>query len=414
MASRRRLLRRIAGVTGLASLSGCVGFLPRLDDEAEDDLDLDLPPNPRADELPAGQHEWNDYLRRDTADTPLSPQYHVVLLLELEESPSIEAAQAVERAMRTLEGAYDWSSEGLLHTLAWGTDYFDRIGELDRAPIRRPEVLSRTDDPDLLDFDAALVLSSDVDSRLSAVESAMFGTAGELNGEPVENRLGDVFSRVEERTGFIGEGLPAAHADAEGIPSPDAIDEDAPMFMGFFSGRPGTQASEGRVTIDSGAFDGGTTMHLSYLEQNLDVWFESLDEAGRVARMFSPEAAPEDLEGFTDDVGFEHDPAENAGEHGVVGHHEKLRRARRDGEPLILRRDFNTIDDGHAGVHFLSFQESISDFVETRDAMNGWWLRDEHDAITGRRNNGILEFITVVSRANFYVPPRERRAFPLL
>ena len=412
MTSRRRLLARLASVTGLASLSGCTEFLSRSDDGG--DLDLGLSPNPMADALPVGQHEWNDYLRRDTRDTPLSPQHHAVLLLELEEPASVEAARTVERAMRTLEAAYDWSSEGLLHALAWGTGYFDRIGKLDRSPIRPPEVISRTDDPDLLDFDAALVLSSDVGSHLTAVESAMFGTAAELNGEPVEHRLGDVFSRVGKRTGFIGEGLPAAHADAEGIPAPDAVDEDAPMFMGFFSGRPGTQASEERITIDSGQFDGGTTMHLSHLRQNLDAWFDVLDQSARVAHMFSPEADPEDLKSFTDDVAFENEPAENASEHGVVGHHEKLLRARRDDEPIILRRDFNTVDDGHAGVHFLSFQESIADFVETRDAMNGWWLRDEHDAITSRRNNGILEFITVVSRANFYVPPREQRAFPLL
>lgn len=411
MASRRRILRRIAGVTGVSSLAGCVGFLDRSESP---DRDLDLPPNPLADDLPEGQHEWNDYLRRDTHDTPLSPRHHAVVLLELDESPSVEAARTVERAMRTLDAAYPWSSDGLLGALAWGTAYFERIGELDRAPIGPPEVLSRTDEPDLLDFDAALVLASDVESHPKAAEAAMFGDRNSVNGRDVEDRLGDVFSRVGRRTGFIGEGLPAAHADAEGIPSPDAVDEDAPMFMGFFSGRPGTQASEERVTIDSGEFEGGTTMHLSHLRQNLDAWFDVLDRSERVARMFSPEADPGDLDGFTDDVAFENDPTENAGEHGVVGHHEKLLRARRDGEPIILRRDFNTVDDGHAGVHFLSLQESIDDFVETRDAMNGWWLRRESDSIRDRKNNGILEFVTVTSRANFYVPPRERRSFPLL
>ena len=411
MASRRRILTRIAGITGVSSLSGCVGFLDRSDDS---DRDLGLPSNPLADELPDGQHEWNDHLRRDTHDTPLSPRHHAVVLLELDEPPSIEAARTVERAMRTLEAAYPWSSDGLLHVLVWGTAYFERIGELDRAPIEPPEVISRTDEPDLLDFDAALVMSSDVESHLKAAEAAMFDDRDAVNDEDVEDRLGDVFSRVGARTGFIGEGLPAAHADAEGIPNPDAVDEDAPMFMGFFSGRPGTQASEERVTIDSGEFAGGTTMHLSHLRQNLDAWYDVLDQSGRVARMFSPEADPEDLDGFTDDVSFENDPAENAADHGVVGHHEKLLRARRDGEPIILRRDFNTVDDGHAGVHFLSFQESIDDFVETRDAMNGWWLRRESDSIRDRKNNGILEFVTVTSRANFYVPPRDRRAFPLL
>ena len=32
------------------------------------------------------------------------------------------------------------------------------------------------------------------------------------------HRLGDVFSRIERHTGFIGDGFPAKHTDAEGIP----------------------------------------------------------------------------------------------------------------------------------------------------------------------------------------------------
>jgi len=78
----------------------------------------------------------------------------------------------------------------------------------------------------------------------------------------------------------------------------------------------------------------------------------------------------------------------------------------------VLRRDFNTADGGQAGVHFLSFQRSLDEFEKTRKAMNGWYLRDDHPRVRDRENNGILEFISVVSRANFYLPPRDERAFP--
>jgi hypothetical protein len=44
--------------------------------------------------------------------------------------------------------------------------------------------------------------------------------------------------------------------------------------------------------------------------------------------------------------------------------------------------------------------------------MNGWWVREENAAIEARKNNGIREFTRVGSRANFYVPPRDERAFP--
>nr|WP_276281670.1 hypothetical protein [Halorussus sp. DT72] len=154
----------------------------------------------------------------------------------------------MERALRTLESAYDWSPDGLLHALAWGTRYFERIGELDSAPVRRPRILSRTDDPDLLDFDAALVLASDAASHLRATEAAAFGDRDSLAGESVGARLGEVFDVAERRTGFRGAGLPVEHTDAEGIPENAPLSEGDRMFMGFRSGLRGTQASEDRVT----------------------------------------------------------------------------------------------------------------------------------------------------------------------
>ena len=45
-------------------------------------------------------------------------------------------------------------------------------------------------------------------------------------------------------------------------------------------------------------------------------------------------------------------------------------RARRSGRPLIISRDFDTVDGGEAGVHFVSLQRTIADFIKTREAMN--------------------------------------------
>ena len=404
MASRRRILHRLAALFGAAGLSGCSSLLAK---RAESPT-ADLPPNPRAGELPRRQHAWNDRLSHDDEGNALTPQYHRVFLLDLDVEPSDDAAATVELAMRTLESAFEYRSEGLLHMLAWGTKYFERLGALDSAPIRQPRVISRTDDPELLAFDAALVLASDVPSNLEATETAMFGSRSTLGDAGVEERLGDVFSVRSRRTGFMGEGLPAAHASAEGVPSD--IPDDAPMFTGFFSGRKGTQASEDDVTIQDGPHADGTTMHLSHLTESLDSWWEMAD-TDRVRKMFSAAFSPDDLPErgplpFADKV------SEHAREHGEVGHWEKVARAREDGKPLLLRRDFNTVDGGEAGLHFLSLQQQLQDFEKTRDAMNGWWLRDEHSEIRDRQNNGLLEFITVVSRANFYVPPRDERAFP--
>ncbi len=56
--------------------------------------------------------------------------------------------------------------------------------------------------------------------------------------------------------------------------------------------------------------------------------------------------------------------------YGVIGHAQTSARARRRGKPLIIRRDFNTIDGGQAGLHFVSIQRTIEDFITTRNAMN--------------------------------------------
>jgi len=332
--------------------------------------------------------------------------------LNLDVEPSDDAVRTVERGMRTIEAAFDWRADGLFHVLAWGTAYFKRIDKLGAAPISNPAVISRTDNPDLLEFDAVLILESDVPSQLVAVENAMFRSAETLNGEPVAHPLGDVFRIAEVRTGFLGAGLPARHADVEGIPA-GALSQDDPTFMGFFSDRQGTQASEDFVTIPDGRFAGGTTLHVSHLTQNLDTWWEGLDDIGRVARMFSPEFDPSDVPNFDSNVPFSDAVRDHAREFDVVGHHEKVAQVRREGKPIILRRDFNTTDGDHAGVHFLSFQRTLAHFRATRRAMNGWYVRDDSEAITDRENNGILNFIDVQSRANFYVPPRDRRAFPL-
>jgi hypothetical protein len=88
--------------------------------------------------------------------------------------------------------------------------------------------------------------------------------------------------------------------------------------------------------------------------------------------------------------------------------------ARRHGSPVIIRRDFDTVDGGRAGLHFVSLQRSIEDFVATRNAMNATGARNINPRVTGTRNNGINAFIDVRRRANYILPSRAQRSFPLL
>jgi deferrochelatase/peroxidase EfeB len=191
--------------------------------------------------------------------------------------------------------------------------------------------------------------------------------------------------------------------------------------MNFVSGFERNQASEGRVTIQEGPFAGGTTQHVSKIRLNLQQWYDQDSREQRVGKMFCPVHAAEGrVEGpghnLGNDSGMDGECVEDvdahAREHGTVGHAQKMAAdARREDEPLMLRRDFDSTDDGHAGLHFVAVQRSIVDFVETREAMNG--ERHAQESGVGQKlNNGILQYMTVLRRGNYLLPPREVRALP--
>ena len=52
--------------------------------------------------------------------------------------------------------------------------------------------------------------------------------------------------------------------------------------------------------------------------------------------------------------------------------------------------------------------------MTTRKAMNATSAQLQNPAITDTVNNGINEFIFVVKRANYMMPARAQRSFPLL
>ena len=135
--------------------------------------------------------------------------------------------------------------------------------------------------------------------------------------------------------------------------------------------------------------------------------------------MFCPAHAAEDkVEGVGENLGTDsgidecpEDVVDSGRREGVVGHSQKLSRARDDDSPLLLRRDFDSTDGGEASVHFLSLQRSIADFVETKQAMNGTDVAED-SAVGQRVNNGILQYMTVRRRGNYLLPPRSLRALP--
>jgi len=406
--SRRDYCRALVAVGGATALSACIS-------ESED---VDVPTGTDdPDSLPERQHAWNESLSRDDDGNVSPPEHHVLVALSLSTEPSDDGREQVEDALRTLERAYEWSNEGLLFTIGYTPAYFERFeAELpESVDLPEPEpIVGAVEEFD--EFDALLHLASDHSRVVLEAEEGLFGERDTLNGLEIVTDLTDVFERVEahRRTGFVGEGLPAEHTDLRGVP--DSIPDDAPFLMGFRSGFNESQATEDRVTIEAGPFADGTTEHVSSMRINLRQWFEQDNHWQRVAKLFSPEHADKELVGevgkrLTDSTALSTariEATEDDARSGVVGHAQKAARARDDGEPVLLRRDFNTVDGDEPGLHFLSLQEGIEEFVRVREAMEG---EDLSSSLT-HLNNGIRGYLSIDRRGSYLVPPRSMRALP--
>ena len=413
---RREFVKAAVAIGGSTALSACL--------ERETTPDLAAGPDDLS-TLPDRQHAWNGFLATDDHGNHVAPTHRLLLLLEYPGSgpPSPDDRETVEAALQTLERAYPRSHEGLLFTISYSRAYFDRFEDPlpESVDLPEPRALAPFEDPEFDRPDAVIHLASDYGSVALSAEEALLGNTDELNGVAVSNSLAGVFDRIDRRTGFVGNGQPAEHQDVTGIPDSKPVPEDSPLYMGFKSGFRKNQATEDAVTIRRGPFAGGTTQQLSLIRLHLQQWYEQDSRYHRVATMFCPAHAEEGLvEGTGENLGDTSRMTEtgcpahtqdHARQYGVVGHSQKSARARRDDKPLILRRDFDSTDDGTASLHFLSLQRQITDFVDTREAMNGTDIA-ESSPVGQRTNNGILQYMTVKRRGNFLIPPRHRRALP--
>jgi hypothetical protein len=414
--TRRRFLAGAGVAVGAGAAAG-VGIDRALgagDTSGAAVLDVPLVAQPAG--LPARQHAWTAYLARDLHGNSIPAQFDRLLFFDINGTPAAAQARVLEAALRTLERTFAWLPSGLLFTAGWGPAYFrDVLGV--SSPVPPARALSDFEQPAIDDYHLCLHIASDDESRLASVEAAL--TRGTpipyytSAAEPLD--ISAALRLRETRTGFTGTGLPAERQDTGGIPAGQPVPGDSPLFMGFRSALRRNQASEDDVTLPDGPFAGGTTMHVSYLRLRLGTWYSQLSEAERVARMYAPQVTPEQEAKFTTDAAS--DPAllgQAITRYGVIGHAQTAACARRDGKPIILRRDFDTTDGGQAGLHFVSLQRTIADFVTTRTAMNATSAQLKNPSITDTVNNGINEFIFVLKRANYVLPTRDQRSFPLL
>jgi len=425
--SRRDFVKAAVAIGGAAALSAC-----------QNRESPDLPQGP--DDLsgfPARQHAWNDALPTDAHGNPVPPRHHVVRLLDYQGdgTPTADERETVETALRSLERAYPRNHEtgdgvavGLLFTVGYTPAYFERFdaGLPETVDLPDPEPLAPFENPTPDTPDVAVHLASDYGSVALAAEEGLLGERESVNGVELDADVSGILADADlagdgrtRRTGFIGDGLPAENQDVDGVPDSEPVPEDSPLYMGFESGFEGSQASEDRVTIGDGPFAGGTTQHLSAIDLSLGQWYEQDSRFHREAAMFCPAHAENDrIEGTGENLGSTtgitdcaDDVRSDAREKGIVGHAQKVASVRRDGQPRILRRDFDSTDGGQASVHFLALQSGIGEFVATREAMNGTDAASE-GAVGQRTNNGILQYMSVERRGNYLLPPREMRALP--
>jgi hypothetical protein len=395
--TRRRFLTGAGGVLAAAVAAGVV-----IDQSASGTaVPLAVLPAP-VPGLPLRQYAWDATLIRDRYGNATPPRHDRLLFFEVRGSPNPRYARLLEAQLRELEHAHRWGPGGLLFTAGWAPAYFERVLRV-ASPIPRARALAEFEQPAIDSFDLCLHLASDDEALLVACQQRL------------KRGLAPILRLRQVRTGFAGAGLPAAHQRVGGIPDGNHVSESTPLFMGFKSALKKNQASEDAITIADGDFAQGTTMAVSYMTLSLDSWYGELSYAQRVARMYSPQTTPAQVVRFTTDA--ESNPgllAQAIKQHGVIGHAQASARARRGGQPLILRRDFDTVDGAQAGLHFVSLQRTIADFVTTRTAMNQAAAQLQNPEITATVNNGINQFIFVKRRANYILPSREQRSFPLL
>ncbi|HTP18601.1 MAG TPA: hypothetical protein VMJ65_03285 [Solirubrobacteraceae bacterium] len=414
-ADRRALTRRrfIRGASALAAGGVAVGIGARRASAAPPVKLVPLGTQPHG--LPTRQHAWGAYVSKDTYGNPVAPQFDRLLFFDVRGMPTPAHARLLESRLRTLERHFHWSHRGLLFTVSWAPSYFSLLGI--PSPIPKANKLSGFENPHIDSYHLCIHLAGDDEQRLREIEAALVhgqrlrGVAGTLSVKPA-------LIWWETRTGFTGTGIPAARQDVKGIPAGNPVPSDSPLFMGFRSGLRKNQATEDAVTIEHGPFADGTTMHVSYMREQLDSWYRKLSEQDRIALMYSPQTTADGVQNITEDrtdaTADTREIVTAIQQYGMVGHSQATAQARKQGRPLIIRRDFNTTDGGYAGLHFVSVQRSIEDFVVTRNAMNATGAHNLNKKITATKNNGINAFIKVQRRANYIVPPRPERSFPLL
>lgn len=453
--SGRRGLDRRAFVKSAVAIGGVEALSAVLSVGADADGPASMPyPNGDPSDRPKQQHRWSNAGYTDARGNPVAPAHQLVSLLEYVGDDVESDREAVEAAFTQLEEAFAYDQrEGLVFNVGYSPAYFKRHsrGTPTDVDITEPRGVSPYNRPEFDRQDAFLQLASDEAAIVLAAESALLGEVSEVNGVAVEATFEGVFEVDDRRAVFAGPGLPRENITAADVH--EHIEETSPLSMGYNSGFADSIPPEERVTIAEGPWADGTVAMVSKLRLRLRDWYENRDEDARIDEMFAPEYTREDVGDFGEGLGEGSGRGDGAGwereltdrtdadarERGVVGHAQKVSRARDDDFGVkLLRHDGNiTVGDGEGGLSFVGLVAGISDWFDVGEAMydprldgklrgydgrEGDGGRRERDQSHGRDDepghaghnprSGIAAQIDVRTRGHFLIPPRSLRSLP--
>lgn len=412
------------------------------------------------------------------------PLHHQVVTAELTVGSSareLRNARAVlEQALVAIEARHRPTPSGLGVIVAWGTPYFERY--VPRANGRRFPAYLPVDHqasqaagrPVAAFFDIDRFPSDPADVRLERNDLCVIlqsDVLAHVNAESVFlfEQLAGLARVTSIRRGFVGGGfgsgasLPKRMAMHAGVPGAALIPEHAQLYLGFTSTQRASLGPDRIANFETlpgltdqwprGYFRNGTTLHLSHLYEDVELWYRTnlfvdrvwlATDLSRAANnvfegtLTLPEG-PGDVQTEQLVEEFATDP-----DHGLVGHSASIQPVNRLAAPLrdnygirrakgtaILQRvDFNTLDnpfhwtsrpgadgwskDPSTGVHFLAFAPTSDFFRRMRLAMDGRYADGVTLPIPPRSPRmGLNGVLATTHRQHFLVPPRRTRSFPL-
>lgn len=414
--------------------------------------------------MPAEQHVFDlGTVQSEGVEVVVPPLHSEVVTGTLNVGNLIEAQRELEDALRELDARYALNPAGLGVTVAWGLPYFETHVAAqakqhlphDRRANKPALLPSRTFPSDPKDTileqnDVAVLLRSDRREHIDHARARLFDDL-------------KLFRKTSIRRGFAGGGftggqsLPQRMAVAAGVPGADLIPDGSELFLGFTSTQKAglgprliaNHETLGYVDVRSGYFHGGTHMHLSHIDEDLEAWYLNFDFDERVLTAFRPgmtgvkQGTQTVAQGPAQDSSIEllRHQFKQTGRFGHSASIQATSRLDRDvvgpdgtlypkGTAIPQRADFNTLDNPFAwtaqpqrdqfttepaaGVHFVVFNPSSDDFARNRLAMDGVLPDGTKLSVPPRtRAQGFNSVLTTTHRQNFLVPPRRHRSFPL-